>query len=88
MRDKVYGQFDKCPRCGESKGLYYLMQYPIIVKVTMKGKPFIFKDSLDHSKKTRLSNADKARYFNKAFGTEVQSAMCVCDSCGWDSEIE
>lgn len=83
MRDKNYGLFDKCPRCGKSKGLYYVFQYPMIVKVTMKGKPFVFKNLV---KKTRLSNRDKARYFDEAFGSEVQYAMCKCDLCGWKSE--
>lgn len=83
MKDKNYGLFDKCPRCGKSKGLYYVFQYPMIIEVTMKGKPFVFKDLV---KKTRLSNRDMARCFMEAFGNEVQYAICECKLCGWKSE--
>ena len=86
MRDKVFGQYDKCPRCGKSKGLYYILQKPMVVRVTMNGKPFIF--TKDNIKKTRLSNGDMARHFRETFGAETECAVCVCDLCGWDSQEE
>lgn len=41
MMDDVLGLHNACPKCGSKRGLYYTMQYPLIIDVDMRGKPFL-----------------------------------------------
>ena len=84
MKDKIFGLYDKCPACGQSKGLYYQMQYPLIVSETLNGKPFCYKKG---KRTTKLSNRHKAGVYNVTLSSgDYQVAICNCSLCGWVSE--
>lgn len=82
MQDKMFGLYDKCPKCGKGKGLYYLIQYPLEVCKTMDGKTFI---KVNEKKTTRISQKRKAIIFERA-QVDFQVAQCVCSICDWVSD--
>ena len=83
MKDELFGRYDICPSCGETKGLHYVIQYPLTISQTLRGKAFIVKNG---KRKTRLSNKEKASFSMAAVYSEFQVAYCACDLCGWQSE--
>lgn len=85
MMDDVLGLHNACPKCGSKRGLYYTMQYPLIVDVDMRGKPF-YRDFKTNKRKFRLSNREKGGFFRSAISDEYQVATCICEKCGWKSE--
>lgn len=82
MKDTVFELYDKCPKCGKSKGLYYNIQYPLEVMQNLNGKTFIKPNG---KRVTRISNRRKAFMFDQA-QVDFQVANCVCEFCGWESE--
>lgn len=85
MKDTLFHDYNKCPNCGKSKGLYYCIQYPLTVDFTLSGKPFTKKMG---KRKTKLTNKYKANQFDSAWHDEYQVANCICDLCGWVSETK
>lgn len=82
MKDKIFELYDKCPKCGKCKGLYYSMQFPLEVNKTLNGKTFIRRYD---KRVTRLSNRQKAFLYDIA-QCNAEIAVCVCEFCGWKSE--
>ena len=82
MKDTVFELYDKCPKCGKSKSLYYSMQYPLAVNKTLNGKTFI---KTNGKRVTRISNRRKAYLYDIA-QHNFELAICVCEFCGWESE--
>lgn len=82
MKDELFELYDKCPKCGKSKGLYYSMQYPLAVNKTLNGKTFIRKYD---KRVTRISNRQKALLYDIA-QHNFELAICVCEFCGWESD--
>lgn len=82
MRDTLFELYNRCPSCGKARGLYYSMQFPLIVNRTLSGKNFIKKNG---KRVTKMSNRTKAYKYDAA-QIEYQVAICVCELCGWESE--
>ena len=80
MQDKVFDMYESCPNCGKEKGLYYTIQYPIYVDVSLNDIPFIFKQG----KRKKLLQRDWA--WKSKSTRDFQTAVCNCEYCGWCSE--
>ena len=81
MKDTLFGKYDKCPKCGRRSGLYYTVQYPLVVTQMPNRKRFKWTNG---RMRTRLTQKELARDFNSTDGFQMATCHCVC--CNWQSE--
>lgn len=83
MQDKVFGRYEKCPQCGQGKGLYYSLQIPIEINQRLDGSYcYIRNGKIKKMSKKELLQIARASITS----AEFQMAICCCNICGWQGE--
>lgn len=82
-KDTVFGRYEKCPKCGKFKGLYYQIQYPTFRTIGLNGRNFIFNDE---RRTTKIMMYDMVNTYHIDICNKFQEAKCICQLCGWKSE--